>query len=187
MTVTKTIKKRLVRWYYLLIMLVMSLHSQAVVKSKTLNQALTPQDSIVSMLLGLLAILVVIFILAFLFRKVAHFNLVGKNIKVIESQSLGAKERLVVVEIQNQQILLGVTPHSINHLCQLDKPIEKSQSQMPFEKILKQLTNPLAEFEKAKQRAYQQSDPLTDKMDSARAQSTGSLHNSQANQGDKVV
>ncbi|WP_261592207.1 flagellar biosynthetic protein FliO [Pseudoalteromonas holothuriae] len=49
--------------------------------------------------------------------------------KVIRSLPLGTKERLMVIEIDNKQHLLGVTPGSINYLYQLEQPLE--QADMP--------------------------------------------------------
>nr|WP_238937500.1 flagellar biosynthetic protein FliO [Pseudoalteromonas sp. S16_S37] len=50
----------------------------------------------------------------------------SKDFKVIRSLPLGTKERLMVVEIDNKQHLLGVTPNSINYLYLLEKPLEQA-------------------------------------------------------------
>lgn len=103
---------------------------------------LTPADSILPVVGGLLAILVLIFFLAGILKKFSSFNLVAKNISVIDSQSLGSKEKIVIVEIQNRQLVLGVTPHNINPLCELDKPLEKKQSHLSFDSMMKQFLAP---------------------------------------------
>jgi flagellar protein FliO/FliZ len=111
--------------------------------NKNLDAAkMTPVESLLPMLLGLIVILFVIFVLAILVKKVTGLNIVSSNIKVIESQSLGAKEKLVIVEIQQQQYVLGVTAHSINQICQLQNRIEKKSSVLPFDKIMKQFLQP---------------------------------------------
>ncbi|WP_243712048.1 MULTISPECIES: flagellar biosynthetic protein FliO [Marinomonas] len=38
------------------------------------------------------------------------------DIRVVSSQSLGAKEKIVLIEVEGEKILLGVTSQSINHL-----------------------------------------------------------------------
>ncbi|WP_245959144.1 flagellar biosynthetic protein FliO [Marinomonas pollencensis] len=38
------------------------------------------------------------------------------DIKVVSSQSLGTKEKIVLVEVEGEKILLGVTSQSIHHL-----------------------------------------------------------------------
>jgi flagellar protein FliO/FliZ len=108
----------------------------------------TPLESLLPMLFGLISILAVIFLLAILVKKVTGLNIISSNIKVLESQSLGAKEKLVIVEIQEQQYVLGVTAQSINQICQLKNRIEKRQSSVPFDKIMKQFLKPNDRVEK---------------------------------------
>lgn len=38
------------------------------------------------------------------------------DIRVVSSQSLGTKEKIVLVEVEGERMLLGVTSQSINHL-----------------------------------------------------------------------
>ncbi|MGB1198206.1 MAG: flagellar biosynthetic protein FliO [Thalassotalea sp.] len=76
-----------------------------------------------SMILSLLMVLALIVISAFILKK---FNLTAKSVagmKVITSLSLGPKERLVVVEVQNQQLLLGVSAQQITLLKTLEEPL----------------------------------------------------------------
>lgn len=51
-------------------------------------------------------------------QKVQH-KFSRSQIKVIESQHLGPKERLVLVEIENKRLLLGATSQQITVLCEL--------------------------------------------------------------------
>lgn len=46
----------------------------------------------------------------------AQMKLGQSDIKVINVQSLGAKEKLMLVEVEGERILIGVTAHSISHL-----------------------------------------------------------------------
>ncbi|MCW8878790.1 MAG: flagellar biosynthetic protein FliO [Kangiellaceae bacterium] len=102
----------------------------------------SPMESIFPMLLGLLSILALIFGLAFVLKRFTNFNPGAGNIKVLESQRLGAKERLVIVEVQGQQLLLGVTPQSITQLAELKRPIEARKNFTNFESLMKQVLNP---------------------------------------------
>jgi len=79
----------------------------------------TPVESLLPMLFGLVAILGVIFVLAFLFKKFSNFGLSNGNIKVLETQVLGSKEKLMIVEVKQQQFLIGVTGHNISQLGEL--------------------------------------------------------------------
>lgn len=126
---------------------------------QVLPKNITPQESVLSMLLGLSGILIVIFLLALLIKKFTSFNLISKNIKVIETQNLGAKEKLVIVDIQNKQYVLGVTPHTINPICELEKTIEKKQAtSLSFDNVMKQLLNPTKNFDRLKSKYKQQID-----------------------------
>lgn len=113
--------------------------------------AQSPLESLLPMLLGLLSILAVIFGLAFILKRFTHLNPAAGNIKILETQRLGAKERLVIVEIQQQQLLLGVTPQNITQLVELKNPIEAKKRFTSFESLMKQMLNP-AELVNAKGR-----------------------------------
>jgi len=77
-----------------------------------------------SMLGGLILVLLLIFALAYLLRR---FNLVPTNhsvLKTLAVTSLGQKERLVLVQVGQQQYLLGVSGQQVNLIDKLAKPIE---------------------------------------------------------------
>ncbi|MCI2284604.1 flagellar biosynthetic protein FliO [Colwellia sp. MSW7] len=77
-----------------------------------------------SMILSLLMVLGVIIISAIVLKR---FNLTQQNssqLKVIASLSLGAKERIVVVQIGDEQLVLGVSSQQINLLKNLETPID---------------------------------------------------------------
>ncbi len=98
-------------------------------------------DKMLPMLAGLVGVLAVIFLLAFIFKKVTSLNVVSKNISIVESQNIGAKEKLVVVEIQDEQYLLGVTSHQISPICELREPIIKTKPELSFDKLMEKIKN----------------------------------------------
>ena len=61
---------------------------------------------------GLLLVLGLIFFLAWLLRRVQQAGPAGKGqvIELIGSRALGPRDRLVLVQVGNEQILLGLTP-----------------------------------------------------------------------------
>jgi flagellar protein FliO/FliZ len=73
--------------------------------------------------LSLLLVLGLIVGFAYLIRKV-QTNIPGNQdlIHLKSSISLGAKERLALVEIDGNWILVGITAHSVNHLLTLPHP-----------------------------------------------------------------
>lgn len=96
-----------------------------------------------SMILSLFMVLAVIIISALVLKR---FNFVQQNtnqLKVVASLSLGAKERVVVVQIAEQQLVLGVTAGQITLIDSLTEPLTTSESSLPV------AGNVLAFFKKA--------------------------------------
>jgi flagellar protein FliO/FliZ len=85
--------------------------------------------NLMSMLTSLIAVVLLILILAWLVKRLNPQFGASAHFKIVRSMPLGARERLLVVEIDDKQHLLGVTPHSINYLYQLENPLP--QSDMP--------------------------------------------------------
>ena len=50
----------------------------------------------------------------------------AQGLKVVASLNVGAKERVVVVDVNGQQLLLGVTAGGINTLHQLSEPLPQT-------------------------------------------------------------
>ncbi|WP_434590983.1 flagellar biosynthetic protein FliO [Pseudomonas sp. R4-83] len=75
---------------------------------------------------GLLLVLGLIFFLAWLLRRVQQAGPAGKGqvIELIGSRALGPRDRLMLVQVGNEQILLGLSPGSITALHVLKEPVE---------------------------------------------------------------
>ena len=77
------------------------------------------------LVLGLLLVLGLIFALAWLLRRVQQTGpRQGQLIELISSRALGARDRLVLVQVGNEQILLGLTPGRITPLHVLKEPVQ---------------------------------------------------------------
>ncbi|WP_125783318.1 flagellar biosynthetic protein FliO [Pseudoalteromonas rubra] len=104
--------------------------------------AAQPPSGLSSELLSVgLSLALVVLAIIFLALLVKRFNPNlgnSQDFKVIRSLPLGSKERLLVIEIDDKQHLLGVTPHSINYLYQLESPLEVTPT-APFAKELSRL------------------------------------------------
>ena len=48
--------------------------------------------------------------------QLAQMKLSQSAIKIVSVQALGTKEKLMLVEVEGERVLLGVTAHSISHL-----------------------------------------------------------------------
>jgi len=79
---------------------------------------------VASVIMSLLLVLILIIACAFVLRKFQPKQGNVSGMKVVTSLHVGAKERLVVVEVDDKQLLLGVTAQQITHLHTLDKPLE---------------------------------------------------------------
>ncbi|MBE8168535.1 MAG: flagellar biosynthetic protein FliO [Shewanella sp.] len=80
-------------------------------------------SSMAGMMGGLLVVLGLIFVLAYVVRK---FNLAPSSngaLKTIAVAALGQKEKVVLLEVEGKQYLLGVTTHSINLIDKIEDPI----------------------------------------------------------------
>ncbi len=74
--------------------------------------------------LALLAVLALVFGLGWLLKRLPGSGFrPADGMKLVASLSVGAKERVVVVEVNGQQLLLGVTAGSINALHTLSEPL----------------------------------------------------------------
>ena len=80
-----------------------------------------------SIILSLLLVLVFIVACALVLKKFQPNGVKLAGMKMITSMHLGAKEKLVVVEVDNKQLLLGVTAHQITLIQTLENPIEVGQ------------------------------------------------------------
>ncbi|WP_339547410.1 flagellar biosynthetic protein FliO [Pseudomonas sp. RA_35y_Pfl2_P32] len=78
------------------------------------------------LVLGLLLVLGLIFFLAWLLRRVQQAGPAGRGqvIELIGSRALGPRDRLVLVQVGNEQILLGLTPGTISALHVLKEPVQ---------------------------------------------------------------
>ncbi|PCR93886.1 flagellar biosynthetic protein FliO [Pseudomonas fluorescens] len=75
---------------------------------------------------GLLLVLGLIFFLAWLLRRVQQAGPAGKGqvIELIGSRALGPRDRLMLVQVGKEQILLGLSPGTITALHVLKEPVD---------------------------------------------------------------
>ena len=103
------------------------------------------------LVLGLLLVVGVIFVLAWLIRRVQSIG--PGNAQVIElvgSRALGPRDRLVLVQVGEEQILLGITPGRITPLHVLKTPVQTPQSQPATPEFAQRLMELLGKDQKDK-------------------------------------
>ncbi|MGF6554991.1 flagellar protein FliO/FliZ [Pseudomonas sp. S30_BP2TU TE3576] len=101
---------------------------------------------------GLLLVLVLIFLLAWLLRRVQQAGPAGKGqvIEIVGSRALGPRDRLMLVQVGNEQILLGLSPGSITALHVLKEPVQVPSTEKPTPEFAQRLLEMLGKDQKDK-------------------------------------
>jgi flagellar protein FliO/FliZ len=87
--------------------------------------------------LGLALVLALIFGAAWLLRRLTPAGRSGTLIKVVATQSVGQRERVVLIEVGDQWLLLGVAPGAVRTLQTLPKgTIAVPGVEHPFARLL---------------------------------------------------
>jgi len=83
------------------------------------------QEQLIHMFITLFLLIGVIFVLAFLYKKFGR-RLTGNtdHLKVIATLPLGSREKLLLVQVGDEQLLLGTTTQHISTLHRLDQPLD---------------------------------------------------------------
>ena len=100
-------------------------------KEQTTTLASSPVTTgvLLETLLGLIVVLVIIAFLAWLLRKSGQFQSSSSgDLFIISSLALGPRERAVLLQVGEQQLLVGVTSQHIQTLHILEKNIESKKS-----------------------------------------------------------
>lgn len=90
------------------------------------THSITDPTSVVSIFLSLLLVIGIIFALAYVMRRF-NVGVTGNNqMKVVASMVAGTKEKIIVIQVGEEQHLIGVTSQQISHLSKLEKNLETS-------------------------------------------------------------
>jgi len=103
--------------------------SSAAVRSAAIGAENLNSGYLVQLILGLIFVLVCIVALAWLAKRINRFqSSTDGSLQILGGISMGARERVVLVQVGPTQLLLGVAPGRINMLHQLEQPLEKTES-----------------------------------------------------------
>jgi flagellar protein FliO/FliZ len=125
--------------------------------TKTTNELEIPSEPVVgrhvganmdatSMIVSLLMVLVVIIISAFVLKRFQLVQQGGGQLKVVANLSLGAKERIIVVQVGEQQLLLGVSAQQVTLLDKLDEPLSQQNKSQHNKENSAQLPSSVLSF-----------------------------------------
>ena len=83
------------------------------------------------MLFGLLLVLGIIFGMAWFIRRMGSFQQVSHGaLRILGGLSVGQRERIVLVQVGEEQLLIGLAPGQIRTLHVLDKAVSINSSQV---------------------------------------------------------
>ena len=96
----------------------------AATATSTASSAPDTLMTLVSLGLGLLAVIAIIFGCAWIVRRMS--GMTGGNtraMKVVSVMPMGTRERIALIDVGGKQILVGVTPQAIRTLHVFDEPV----------------------------------------------------------------
>ena len=103
--------------------------SQLALAEEAVTPVVKPSENIVQMILGLILVLGAILILVWLMKQINHSNHGASSVMKIKGYlPLSPKEKLVLVDIAGEQLLIGVAPGFVGHIKSLSQPIDEGQS-----------------------------------------------------------
>lgn len=82
--------------------------------------------NIQEVVLGLLCVIATIFIISWLVKKFKLNLAIQGPIKTIAVNQINHTSRVMLIELNEQQYLIGVTPHQIQLIDRLEQPLEHS-------------------------------------------------------------
>jgi len=78
-------------------------------------------SSILNMFMGLGLVLVIIFTMAWVVRRMGGMQVLGsQKLRLLGGLSLGAREKIVLVQVENKRLVVGVAQGQVNTLHVLD-------------------------------------------------------------------
>jgi flagellar protein FliO/FliZ len=96
--------------------------------SATEANSVQPSTGLLQIFMGLIAVLALMAVAAWLLKKIGPVtNGSIVPVKVVGGVSLGNRERVMVIEVAGQWIVVGVTASNINTLTTLQKPENSDQ------------------------------------------------------------
>ncbi|MES9971596.1 MAG: flagellar biosynthetic protein FliO [Candidatus Thiodiazotropha sp.] len=124
------------RWPFIALFFSHSLYAaDSAQKQIGVNVSPLGADSLLSTAGGLLFVLALIIGGAWLFKRYAQMPMGGKGlVRVLGGTSVGTRERVVVIEVENQRLLLGVAPGQVRKLHILQASDASFQEQLESEK-----------------------------------------------------
>ncbi len=116
------------KWSCLLTSLVFSLGTQAADAVKPAVEAIS-FSQIVNLLGGLIFVLMIFFLVVFLLKRVSGFNGLSKgHLQIVDALHLGTKERLLIVRVNKQHLLIATSAQGIQPLHVIEGELQSAEN-----------------------------------------------------------
>lgn len=83
-------------------------------------------EAVLQLILGLLFVIALILLLAWIARRSLGVTQTGRHMRIITGLPLGAREKIILVEVGKEQILLGVAPGRVSLITRFEEPVVES-------------------------------------------------------------
>ncbi len=102
----------------------------AVTEEKTLPVDPLSASSIANMFMGLGLVLAIIFVMAWVVKRMGGMQLAGsQRLKVLAGLSVGTREKVVLIQVENKRLVLGVAQGQVNTLHVLDGEYDNNEAE----------------------------------------------------------
>jgi len=96
--------------------------AQAKGQASALANSVSPTTGLLQIFLALIVVIALMLFIAWLFKRIGPINSMNKvPMKVVGGLSLGNRERIMVVEVGDQWLVLGITAQQISNLSSMPK------------------------------------------------------------------
>ncbi|MBU1437339.1 MAG: flagellar biosynthetic protein FliO [Gammaproteobacteria bacterium] len=82
--------------------------------------------------ISLALVIGLVLLLAFVYKKMQLKMPGSKHFRVVATLNVGTRERLLVIEMQGKQRVIGVTAHNVNFLFDLETPLTEEKLASDF-------------------------------------------------------
>ena len=104
----------------------------AAVVSKETAKVPAAIPGIGQIVISLALVVGLVILLAFLYKKMQLKMPGSKHFRIVATLNVGTRERLLVIEIQGKQRVIGVTANSVNFLFELETPLTEEKLASDF-------------------------------------------------------
>lgn len=116
------------RFYQAVVFFIVSmpLVVNAAVEEKKLPVDPLSASSIVNMFMGLGLVVALIFLMAWVVKRMGGMQLAGsQRLQVLSALSVGTREKVVLIQVENKRLIIGVAQGQVSTLHVLDGEFEK--------------------------------------------------------------